>query len=82
MPSQAIAWGRVTTGLRRAYTAELATRITWPASAMSRWISFASSEAAASGFSTPAASPRVSRMTSETTCGGGGSSSDSSAMAS
>ena len=43
MPSQAMACGSVTTGVRRAYSAEFATRITWPASAMSRWISCASS---------------------------------------
>ena len=51
MPSQAMACGSVTTGVRRAYSAEFATRITWPASAMSRWISCASSVALASAAS-------------------------------
>ena len=51
MPSQAMACGSVTTGVRRAYSAEFATRMTCPASAMSRWMSCASSAALVSaGF--------------------------------
>ena len=81
IPSQAMACGSVTTGVRRAYSAEFATRITCPASAMSRWMSPASSAALVSACSPMTASPRVSRITSEATCGGGGNSSESVEMA-
>jgi hypothetical protein len=80
-PSQAMACDSVTTGVRRAYSAELATRMTWPASDTSRWISRASSAALASNSSSEWQSPREMRITSVAICGSGGSASVSSAIA-